>query len=726
MQVNNQEMIAFFLTGRRSGTDLRPLDNAFRPALFAGHSDLTSLRYAIPLILNFDEKPDRSVLSLSRLVDDAIESMAGDRERDRIARHAYSIERELRRELLKKGSGDFSKIWHTVVETVSQSDPDLADSAARLWKQFDASGTILDADAEFSSRVIYHAWNAVQESKAMTFRQKARRLLLKLHEILDAEIVGSASGRSPERLRAGVGASFAASFDFGEMSRILVESKPGYALSDQRRERIKLLINVLETQRFYPIGNEAPEAYSFSYFRCSDALDAYRTRHAEAVELLKTLAIADLETKGEYREIQHDILFEGFGANGLAADELAELPDYFVCTDASSLDAAETAQLIDLLAAGLPIKIFVRTDDILEPSIVAEGHAALGLRSRQLVNTAIALTDVFIFQTCASHMFQMHEQMLRGLTFDGPALFSVFSGATGHNYDLPPYLVAAAAMESRAFPALVFDPSAGSDWASRLSLDENPSREDDWPVHDLLYEDETLQAHSDKLAFTLAELMVMDDRFREHFALLSSPNRSEGSISVVEAIATDPSGMPSAVPYVTLIGTDNVIKRALIDDRLMAEARRCLAMWHSLQELGGIHNSHAERLLATELKERSAESTAKLPPVEAQRAETAPVSDPIAAAAASIEEPAAEDHGDEPYIETARCTTCNECTNVNPRMFAYNAEKQAFIADPDAGTFRQLVEAAEGCQVSIIHPGKPRNPKEPGLEDLILRAAEFN
>jgi len=59
-------------------------------------------------------------------------------------------------------------------------------------------------------------------------------------------------------------------------------------------------------------------------------------------------------------------------------------------------------------------------------------------------------------------------------------------------------------------------------------------------------------------------------------------------------------------------------------------------------------------------------------------------------------------------------------------MFAYNAEKQAYIADPDAGTYRQLVEAAEGCQVSIIHPGKPRNPKESGLDDLLIRAANFN
>ena len=55
-------------------------------------------------------------------------------------------------------------------------------------------------------------------------------------------------------------------------------------------------------------------------------------------------------------------------------------------------------------------------------------------------------------------------------------------------------------------------------------------------------------------------------------------------------------------------------------------------------------------------------------------------------------------------------------------MFAYDDNKQAYIADPDAGTYRDMVEAAESCQVAIIHPGKPKNADEPGLEDLIARA----
>ena len=80
----------------------------------------------------------------------------------------------------------------------------------------------------------------------------------------------------------------------------------------------------------------------------------------------------------------------------------------------------------------------------------------------------------------------------------------------------------------------------------------------------------------------------------------------------------------------------------------------------------------------------------------------------------------------EPYIQSALCTSCDECTNINNRMFAYDANKQAYIKDVNAGTFAQLVRAAEACPVGIIHPGTPLNPKEKGLDELITRAGKFN
>jgi hypothetical protein len=93
------------------------------------------------------------------------------------------------------------------------------------------------------------------------------------------------------------------------------------------------------------------------------------------------------------------------------------------------------------------------------------------------------------------------------------------------------------------------------------------------------------------------------------------------------------------------------------------------------------------------------------------------------ATAAEAEKPAR--NPDEAYIETPRCSTCEECVKINSRMFAYDANKQAYIADLAAGSYRELVEAAEACQVSIIHPGKPRDPQEPGLEELVARAEPF-
>ena len=184
-------------------------------------------------------------------------------------------------------------------------------------------------------------------------------------------------------------------------------------------------------------------------------------------------------------------------------------------------------------------------------------------------------------------------------------------------------------------------------------------------------------------------------------------------VPVAEYLRRGASEAQDAVPYVTLVDADNILQRAIVDDRLMRAALRCRESWHSLQELGGIHNSHAEKLLA-KAREEQAQKPAATPAAPA--AATAPVAAP---------EPEEKKSPDEAYIETARCTTCNECTQINDKMFAYNENKQAYIKDIDAGTYRQMVEAAEACQVAIIHPGKPRDPNEPGLEELLERAKPF-
>lgn len=64
---------------------------------------------------------------------------------------------------------------------------------------------------------------------------------------------------------------------------------------------------------------------------------------------------------------------------------------------------------------------------------------------------------------------------------------------------------------------------------------------------------------------------------------------------------------------------------------------------------------------------------------------------------AEIEEDDEDLSFDEPYVDSALCTTCNEWTKLSSRLFRYNDKKQAFIADCDAGSFTDLVRAAEKC-----------------------------
>jgi ferredoxin len=196
---------------------------------------------------------------------------------------------------------------------------------------------------------------------------------------------------------------------------------------------------------------------------------------------------------------------------------------------------------------------------------------------------------------------------------------------------------------------------------------------------------------------------------------------------VDESLTRERKGLPDKVPSLLMVDANNVLQKVIVDARLIREARRCREMWHSLQELGGVHNSHAEKLLARERKiwEERMQQEAEAQSANAAAVPTAPsaTATPAAASAAVAQEP--ERSPDEAYIETARCSTCNECTTINNKMFAYDGNKQAYIADINAGTYAQLVEAAESCQVSIIHPGKPRNPKEPGLEELLKRAEPF-
>ncbi|MGA2895127.1 MAG: hypothetical protein ABSE22_19850, partial [Xanthobacteraceae bacterium] len=465
---------------------------------------------------------------------------------------------------------------------------------------------------------------------------------------------------------------------------------------------------------------------------CAAALAAYRQRLPDLTELVKAMSIAELESDGIYIEGKHDVIYSNFDADSLSARDRVLFPDYLV-TVGDGGATPDNAALMAALSSEVPLKILLNVGDLFEVTPAGEVNGALGVRSVQLARLATGLGETFVLQSVSSNLYQLRERVMRGLSFGGPALFSVFSGVPAQDGAMPLYLSAAAAMQSRAFPAFSYDPSAGSDIASRFSLENNPQPDADWTLQPVEYADPDMQRIKQEVAFTFVDFLVCDPRCHRHFVAVPRGFASERMAPAAQWIADAKTASSDTVPYILTVGDDGVLSRAIVDDRVIGTTRRCLENWHRLQESGGVHNSHAERLLKRERQiweEQKQQELASLKPAAAPAltvaaSPTAPAQ-PIAAAVAPAAAAAAPERSpDEAYIETERCSTCNECTLLNDRMFAYNANKQAYIADIKAGSYAQLVEAAESCQLGIIHPGKPINKAESGLDDLIARAQPF-
>ncbi len=700
-----------------------------RPALFAGYRDLTELRYDFPLVLPPDASDAGAVRSLTELFDAALE---GEVVPDRLRHHAERVERELHRVVAAEGGGALAALWETAAARLTANPDDgLAEDLARLRAKLPAAGEVVDCDAALPERLFAHAWAVVQRRKAARFRADLTRLIQKLSDILAADFARSDVGHSAENLRAGIGDPQAQAFDFAAMSRMLASISPPSLLPESRRERIRWLLSVLRSQRFYPAPQKAGDpplalpGYSFAFDNCSRALDAWHERLPRLVELIKAMTIASLEVNGEYREGDHDALFASFGTHGAGTEALARFPDYLVTLAADSLAPAEFIRVQDALASGLPMKVLLRSDDILAPLADDPARASLGMTARTLAHAAIALGEVFVLQSSASNLPRLRDRLFAGLGGPGPALFSVFSGASGHTGDVPPYLVGAAAMELRTFPAFVYDPSAGRDWAARFSAAGNPQPEADWPLHPLAYEDADHQGIAETVAFTAADFLACDQRYAAHFARLPRAVWNGQMVAAADAIAHGTDTAAGHVPCLMMVDADNGLQKVMADECMIREARRIGALWRSLRELAGIRNSHAEALLAREKaawdaqqQERDAAVAATVP--------TAPaisVAAPAAAASAVAEAAPAEPERspDEPYIETARCSSCNECTQINDKMFAYNKDKQAYIADLTAGTYRQLVEAAEKLP-GVRHPPRQAAQSQGGRTRRIAAA----
>lgn len=713
--------------------------SALRPALFSAYRDLAELRYDFPLLLADAVTADRSgVRTLRQIFDDIIAVLApAGRGGERRRSHVLRLDAELRRMLGAGQQGRLTELWQTaadkVVSRAAKSErAELSETLGQARAVLATDGELVACDADLPSAFMSHVWSRVHAAERQHFTAMIDDLTRWLSDILKADFTKSDEARSAWNVERAVGPTFGQVFDFEAMSRLLKDAPAHERLSVARKERIGSVIATLRSQRFFAAGDadeQAEPPHSFVFDSCESALRAFHDHLPEMIELIKAIAIAWLEIDNRYRESEHDAVFARLGENGIDAGDLELFPSYLVRLDAGANEAREKAAIFECLASNVPFKILAQSDDLFAAPAIAGGSHLCSVQALPLAQMALGLSETFVMQTSASHLNRMRVSVVAGMESSRPALFSVYSGAATPD-SAGRYLDAAAAVESRAFPVFTFDPAAGQDWAARFSLDGNPQAETDWPAHDFRFEDESLQRQSEAISFSFADFAARHHNEPEFFKVVRRADWHDDMRPLGDCLAENKTLTLELTPYILMVDDDDRLYRVIVERPVVEAVLRCRDAWRSLQELGGINNSHAREAVALEKaawqaaqEQKAAAAVAAAPTAPAV---AAPAGEAPAAAPADDGEAAPVDYGDDPYIETPRCTTCNECTAINARMFVYDDNMQAYIADPDAGTYRQLVEAAETCQVCIIHPGQPRNADEHGLEELIERASEFN
>jgi pyruvate-ferredoxin/flavodoxin oxidoreductase len=463
-----------------------------------------------------------------------------------------------------------------------------------------------------------------------------------------------------------------------------------------------------------------------------------------------------------------------------------------------------------LLASGKPIRVIILdtqvysntggqactsgfTGQVSDMAAYGKAHHGKEETRKEISLLAMAHRGAFVLQTSQALPSHLIGGVLKALQTRRPAVINIYTPCPVEHGLADDWSVHAAklALESRAFPFLVYDPDEGPSFSDCLDLEGNPSPEMVWPTYEIEYIDDDGETQKLESPITIADWAATEGRFKKHFRPAPADTPEDELMPFQEYVLASAEDRDGMTPFIQVIDADKRLQRKLVAHEMVDLAEDRLLFWSQLKEIAGLSVSPAAHELVEEEMEaeferraeairvdyeaRLANLQASYPPLIARRlaeglltangdstvsdilarAQAEPGLTPIrldpgamaavasppgvstasgpAVAPAVVAAPDAapaeeEDEGIvlDPYIDTALCTSCDECININKKMFVYDENKQAYIADPKAGTFRELVMSAEKCTARIIHPGTPLNPKEKNLDKWLKRAEPFS
>ncbi len=645
------------------------------------------------------------------------------------------------------------------------------------------SGSLLIGLGPYAA-IELHAWTMrrARAQRVTEFVGEACALRDQMADLLKLDDSRTNAGRSADALSDGLGGA-GELFDADAFAGVLPEHRGTEHMSAERRARVEttraaLAIFVDEAADaddlllvhggILPEGADAAGAH---VERADDPLEAAARLFDQQVDrmvaVFKAVRVGRLENDNAYDHDLHGPSLDRFCWQGLDAAELLLVPTVVALDTSARLQNERLGSLSRLLHSGRPVQVLALGDTTAPP--LAEERRLPTSHSTDLGYQLVAHREAFVLQSTLArpdHLIAGLGAMSQALR---PAVAIIARPSWSGSW---PWLELASAHEGRATPCFLYDPDAGQTFADRFAMAHNPSPELPWPLHTVDVVNAAGEPQAIEAAFTFADAAAADPAWSEHLLLVPPESWSDELSPVADWVEAAGRDFPLTIPYVLVVTDGGELGRAVMTRELAFACRDRRQGWRIVQELSGVDNAWATRAAAAARVEAEAEAELRTETLEAEHAlaleqtqaeaageamerlvavllslDTAPVASttaapapaPVAAPAAPESPSAAVEEGeegkeeeeddvsfDDPYIDTPLCTSCNECTAINPLLFKYDDNKQAYIDDPTAGTFKQLVVGAEKCPAKCIHPGVPRAGDDTANDDLVARAAKFN
>ncbi len=465
---------------------------------------------------------------------------------------------------------------------------------------------------------------------------------------------------------------------------------------------------------------------------------------------------AELELSGRYDQTIHDTFFTYFTWESFSDDEWLLCPPVVTLGGDGAMIDIGFQNLSRLLASGKPVKVLVvdtqvysntggqsstatYSSQVADLTPYGKIHPGKTEVRKELGLLAIAHRSAFVAQTSAAQPNHLIKSYITGLNKKLPALFNIYTTCQPEHGvgDDQSRAHAKLALEGRAFPFFTYDPELGDIISSCLSLDGNPDVTKDWPSYTIT----NAEGKEEKMAMTFADFAATEDRFKRGFASIPAGKSDEDLVPLSEFIALPEKQRGRKLPYIVTLDENGAFKKLVPTPIMVATTKERLQFWNQLQDLAGINKP--QPIVTPAIPQQPLVTVPTTPPVIPTGtlvrngnvfAQDMASSSSVPASVSATEAPSititqttstSGNASRKAFIDTDDCTSCGECINRNASMFAYNDKGLAFVKDPTAGPFSDMVQAAECCPVMIIHPGDPVHPTETDVDAWVKRAEPY-